>query len=60
MSRFLLYHADHTLNHSYKTYLFFLLGVNGGISNFGTIIIKGFGFSTLVTTLMQVPYGKHQ
>lgn len=27
---------------------------NGGISNFGTIIIKGFGFSTLVTTLMQV------
>ncbi|KAL8832747.1 MAG: hypothetical protein Q9191_000084 [Dirinaria sp. TL-2023a] len=46
----------------YKLYLFFLLGVvgnipNGGISNFGTIIIKGFGFSTLVTTLMQVPYG---
>ncbi|KAK2827836.1 hypothetical protein FQN49_007294 [Arthroderma sp. PD_2] len=46
----------------YKLYLFFLLGVvcnipNGGISNFGTIIIKGFGFSTLVTTLMQIPYG---
>ncbi|TIA26464.1 MFS general substrate transporter [Aureobasidium pullulans] len=46
----------------YKTYLFFVLGFfgnvpNGGISNFGTIIIKGFGFSTLVTTLMQVPYG---
>ncbi|CZT19465.1 related to MFS allantoate transporter [Ramularia collo-cygni] len=46
----------------YKLYLFFLLGIvcnvpNGGISNFGTIIIKGFGFSTLVTTLMQVPYG---
>ncbi|KAF2719980.1 MFS general substrate transporter [Polychaeton citri CBS 116435] len=45
-----------------KLYLFFLLGMvcnvpNGGISNFGTIIIKGFGFSTLVTTLMQVPYG---
>ncbi|KPI45115.1 putative transporter [Cyphellophora attinorum] len=45
-----------------KLYLFFCLGVvgnipNGGISNFGTIIIKGFGFSTLVTTLMQVPYG---
>lgn len=43
----------------YKLYLFFLIGVvanipNGGISNFGTIIIKGFGFSTLVTTLMQV------
>lgn len=47
-----------------QLYLFFLLGVvgnipNGGISNFGTIIIKGFGFTTLVTTLMQVPYGKH-
>ena len=46
----------------YKLYLFFFLGIvgnipNGGISNFGTIIIKGFGFSTLVTTLMQVPYG---
>ncbi|EZF32340.1 transporter [Trichophyton mentagrophytes] len=46
----------------YKLYLFFLLGVvcnipNGGISNFGTIIIQGFGFSTLVTTLMQIPYG---
>lgn len=45
----------------YKLYIFFLIGVvanipNGGISNFGTIIIKGFGFSTLVTTLMQV-YG---
>jgi MFS family permease len=45
-----------------KLYLFFMLGLvgnipNGGISNFGTIIIKGFGFSTLVTTLMQVPYG---
>lgn len=43
----------------YKMYMFFLVGVvanipNGGISNFGTIIIKGFGFSTLVTTLMQV------
>ncbi|KAK4628798.1 hypothetical protein CLAFUW4_08257 [Fulvia fulva] len=46
----------------YKLYLFFILGMvcnvpNGGISNFGTIIIKGFGFSTLVTTLMQIPYG---
>jgi len=45
-----------------KLYLFFILGVvgnipNGGISNFGTIIIQGFGFSTLITTLMQVPYG---
>lgn len=45
-----------------KTYVFFLLGIvqnvpNGGISNFGTLIIQGFGFNTLVTTLMQVPYG---
>lgn len=45
-----------------KTYLFYFLGCvcnipNGGISNFGTIIIQGFGFSTLVTTLMQIPYG---
>ncbi|KAL1974725.1 hypothetical protein VTN31DRAFT_4929 [Thermomyces dupontii] len=46
----------------YKLYYFFILGCvcnipNGGISNFGTIIIQGFGFSTLVTTLMQIPYG---
>lgn len=45
-----------------KTYVFFLLGVvqnvpNGGISNFGTLIIQGFGFDALVTALMQVPYG---
>lgn len=45
-----------------KLPLFFILGTvcnipNGGISNFGTLIIKGFGFSTLGTTLMQIPYG---
>ncbi|KAI0026123.1 putative MFS allantoate transporter [Xylariomycetidae sp. FL0641] len=45
-----------------KLYLFFLLGIvgnvpNGGISNFGTLIIQGFGYGTLVTTLMQIPYG---
>ncbi|KAF7370876.1 MFS general substrate transporter [Mycena sanguinolenta] len=45
-----------------KTYLFFLFGFtanvpNGGTSNFGTLIIKGFGFNTLNTTLMQLPYG---
>ncbi|KAF8913629.1 major facilitator superfamily domain-containing protein [Mucidula mucida] len=45
-----------------KTYLFFLLGFsgnipNGGISNFGTLIIQGFGFNTLQTSLMQMPYG---
>ncbi|KAI9926330.1 hypothetical protein AWENTII_007117 [Aspergillus wentii] len=46
----------------WKVWTFLLLGFsgnipNGGISNFGTLIIKGFGFSTLGTTLMQIPYG---
>jgi len=46
----------------YKTYFFFLIAFfanvpNGGISNFGTIIIQGFGYSTLVTTLLSIPYG---
>ncbi|KAK7031408.1 MFS general substrate transporter [Favolaschia claudopus] len=45
-----------------KTYLFFLFGFtanvpNGGTSNFGTLIVQGFGFNTLQTTLMQIPYG---
>ncbi|KAF9024585.1 MFS general substrate transporter [Hymenopellis radicata] len=45
-----------------KIYLFFLFGFtanvpNGGTSNFGTLIVKGFGFDTLETTLMQIPYG---
>ncbi|EFW99123.1 major facilitator superfamily transporter allantoate [Grosmannia clavigera kw1407] len=45
-----------------KTVLFFLIALfhsttNGGTTNFGTIITKGFGFSTLVTTLLQNPYG---
>ncbi|ANB11553.1 Thi73p [Sugiyamaella lignohabitans] len=45
-----------------KTYFFFLISFfgnipNGGLSNFGTLIIQGFGFSTLVTTLMQIPNG---
>ncbi|KAI2628176.1 putative MFS allantoate transporter [Xylaria nigripes] len=45
-----------------KLYLFFILGVvgnvpNGGISNFGTLIIQGFGFNELGTTLLQIPYG---
>lgn len=62
----------------WKVWTFLLLGLsgnipNGGISNFGTLIIQGFGFSTctssltpcvisetdqsVVTTLMQIPYG---
>lgn len=62
----------------YKTLMFFFIAAfanipNGGISNFGTLIIQGFGFSTcmficdqrrratdrsiVVTTLMQIPYG---
>ncbi|KAJ7493418.1 MFS general substrate transporter [Mycena galericulata] len=45
-----------------KTYLFFLFGFtanvpNGGTSNFGTLIVEGFGFNTFQTTLMQIPYG---
>lgn len=45
-----------------KIWLFFFIGMfanvpNGGFSNFGTLIIQGFGFSTLGTTLLQIPYG---
>ncbi|RAK99292.1 MFS general substrate transporter [Aspergillus ibericus CBS 121593] len=45
-----------------KTWLFFLCGVstqvvNGAASNFGSLIIEGFGYSNLVTTLFQIPYG---
>jgi len=31
--------------------------VNGGVSNFGTSLIKGFGFSGLYATLLQLPNG---
>jgi hypothetical protein len=31
--------------------------VNGAASNFGSLIIQGFGYSNLVTTLFQIPYG---
>jgi hypothetical protein len=30
---------------------------NGGTSNFGTLLIQGFGFDTMGTTLLQIPYG---
>ena len=45
-----------------KTWFLVLFGlstqvVNGSVSNFGTLIIKGFGYSSLVTTLLQIPYG---
>ncbi|OWT36696.1 hypothetical protein J008_05545 [Cryptococcus neoformans] len=45
-----------------KTYLYFLLGTfanipNGATSNFGTLVIKGLNFSTMQTTLLQIPYG---
>jgi hypothetical protein len=45
-----------------KTYLFFLFAVSGnvpssGISNYGTLIVKGLGYNTLITTLLQIPYG---
>ncbi|GLA74823.1 hypothetical protein AtubIFM55763_006069 [Aspergillus tubingensis] len=45
-----------------KTWFFFLCGVctqvvNGAASNFGSLIIEGFGYSNIVTTLFQIPYG---
>ena len=45
-----------------KTWFLFLFGmstqvVNGSVSNFGALIVKGFGYSKLVTTLLQIPYG---
>lgn len=45
-----------------KSYMFFFIGLvctipNGGTSNFGTLIVQGFGFSTLLTTVLQIPYG---
>jgi hypothetical protein len=45
-----------------KTWFFILFGlstqvVNGAVSNFGSLIVQGFGFSSLNTTLLQVPYG---
>jgi len=48
-----------------KTYLYFFLGLsanipNGGTSNFGTLMTQGFGFNTLQTTLLQIPYGISQ
>lgn len=47
-----------------KTYLYFLLGFfanvpNGATSNFGTLVVQGFGFDTLGTTLLQIPYGTY-
>lgn len=45
-----------------KTWLICLLGistqvVNGSVSNFGSLIVKGFGYSGLNATVLQVPYG---
>ena len=45
-----------------KTWFLFLFGVstqvvNGAVSNFGTLIIQGFGYSSLKTSLLQIPYG---
>jgi len=45
-----------------KSYLYLLLGLfanipNGATSNFGTLVVQGFGFDTFRTTLLQIPYG---
>ena len=45
-----------------KTYLLLLMGIctgilNGGVANFASALIKGFGFSALRTSLLQTPGG---
>lgn len=45
-----------------KLYLFYLLGTvcnlpNGGISNFGTLIVRGIFKNKLLAAVMQAPYG---
>lgn len=45
-----------------KTYLLLLMGasigiLNGGVANFGSALIKGFGFDALRTSLLQAPGG---
>lgn len=43
------------------TVIQFLTNVpSGGVASFGTIVIKGFGFSALNTTLLQMPLGAIQ
>ncbi|GMF05435.1 unnamed protein product [[Candida] boidinii] len=46
----------------YKTWLYSLIGlatgvINGGCSNFLSALIKGFGFSSTMSTLLQLPTG---
>ncbi|KFX87987.1 hypothetical protein V490_07909 [Pseudogymnoascus sp. VKM F-3557] len=43
-----------------KTWIFFILGIlntipSGGLSNFGSLLIKGFGFSAINTQLLTIP-----
>lgn len=45
-----------------RSYLYFLLSLsvaipNGGIAGFGTLLLKGFGFSTLKSLLFKMPGG---
>ncbi len=45
-----------------RTYLIFLMGVctgilNGGVANFASALIKGFGFDALRTSVLQTPGG---
>ncbi|KAF1848617.1 allantoin permease [Cucurbitaria berberidis CBS 394.84] len=46
----------------FKVHCLFIIGlgcgvVNGGVSNFASALIKGFGFSGISTTLLQLPTG---
>ncbi|KAK3626203.1 hypothetical protein LTR56_019991 [Elasticomyces elasticus] len=46
----------------FKVWCLVLIGmatgiINGGVSNFGSALIKGFGFSSLNATLLQLPNG---
>ncbi|KIW41001.1 uncharacterized protein PV06_06598 [Exophiala oligosperma] len=58
---FVPYHIKEALLDG-KTYLLLLMGVctgilNGGVANFASALIKGFGFDALRTSLLQTPGG---
>ncbi|KAL2414129.1 hypothetical protein ABEF95_000050, partial [Exophiala dermatitidis] len=48
-----------------KTYLWFLIIISisipsGGISTFGSLIVKSFGYSSFATILFNIPFGAIQ